>query len=353
MFHLQRVEKEENMKKLEVMSVAWAVLFGLSFCVHAQVIPGAEGSPFGSYLNDQTPLISKVSQTPEAPAAKQDVTVSAEIANDPQKTDDVTEKAFLFYSTDKGKTWLKVDMVQDAGNEALWSGKIPGQAAGATVMYYVQGVDTSGNLASELPKNTASWPPDPAKKSSPTFANPGSDEDDADAAVSPDIDILNIAVGYDDQSVYVKLGIQGKVTQGTESPVYIQGYASGILNPDKGEDILQAGMALLYAPLGEKLFGPTFGIKGSEFIINAAAVESKQVPQETDSGEASFVDGSTLYMRVKKSFLGDNPSGAVKILSLTAAITCTDLSSITSCLVPGDASKYVYAYFRDHSYTVK
>lgn len=267
------------MKKIFVLFFLLCLLCSLSDCKGKRgsssstetetgsivVIPGSEGSPFGNYLNNQTPLITEVSHSPETPGPMQDVTVTAEISNDPQKTDDITEKAMLFYSIDTGQTWLKLSMSQDASSKALWTGKIPGQASGTSVTYYVQGMDSAGNIATELPMNAKPWLPDPANN----------------------------------------------------------------------------------------IFPPSVGINGPEWVINATTVETNQAPSEADTGEGSFVDGKTLFYKVKRSFISENPTGTIKVLGMTTAITCTDLKLINTCLVPGDASKYIYAYFRSHSYTVK
>lgn len=343
--------------------LVFSVLLALSAKTgYAQIpaLPGAEGSPFGSYLNMETPIMHKVSNAPEAPAANEEVTVTIEVANDPQKTDDVTEEANLFYSTDDGKAWAKVEMEQDENNERIFKGKIPGQAAGTNVTYYIQAKDSAGNVATEMPGKNSVWPP--SKDAPILLANIGPDEDDNDAAVEPDLDLTGIAVGYDDSFIYGVVKVQGTVQGGTQSPPYIMAYLLATVNPDKGEDILKSGTAFGYIPLAPAIGASIAGWQGNESMIDATIADTKQVLPESQTGEATLTDGGNLYFKYKKSVLGSNPGGVLKFLAVTAAATCTDLisslssgntSGLTSCLLPKDASKYLYAYFRNHTYAVK
>jgi hypothetical protein len=66
------------------------------------------------------------------------------IAND---TESGIEKVILSYSTDDGVTWNTMDMLE--GEPQNYTGEIPGQPAGTTVLYKVEALDNAGNKAVE------------------------------------------------------------------------------------------------------------------------------------------------------------------------------------------------------------
>lgn len=220
----------------KVISHFFLVLFlvHVSFPCYAQppALPGSEGSPFGSYLNFETPLIEKVSHFPLFPKPGEEVTFQVEVYNDPQKTDDVTEKVYLHYSDDEGKTWETFKMDQDKKNERLWTAKVTFFRS-KEIIYYVSAMDTSGNVASELP----------LVEENPVFAEV-KDEDDSDAQVEPDLDIVSASVSYDRERMYLKLKVQGEVEDGTVSPPYIHNYTAIF-----GDDLPASGWTMLFAPL--------------------------------------------------------------------------------------------------------
>jgi len=151
-----------------ILVIGIVLALSLGGVVSAQevpMLPGAGGSAFGSYLNDQPPVIGEVVGVPATPKAGERVSVTAIVANDMERTDDTTEKVSLYYSTDGGKSWTEVKLEQGEEDETKWSGDIPGQSAGTKVVYYISALDTAGNLATEMPGMNMVWPRTPASPS--------------------------------------------------------------------------------------------------------------------------------------------------------------------------------------------
>ena len=92
--------------------------------------PGASNEPCGA-----APVISGVSQSPTAPTAAENVTITATI------TDDGTiNSTALWYST--GGSYTETPMTAQGGN--IFSAAIPAQADGTEVSYYIVAADDEG-----------------------------------------------------------------------------------------------------------------------------------------------------------------------------------------------------------------
>ncbi len=73
-----------------------------------------------------------------------EVTPVTAVAND---TESGMEKVTLAYSTDDGATWATMELVE--GTSQTYTGEIPGQAVGTTVLYKIVAQDNAGNQAIE------------------------------------------------------------------------------------------------------------------------------------------------------------------------------------------------------------
>lgn len=346
-----------------VFCLGFLVLF-LSGALYAQNIsiptnmPGLQGGCAGTLLNlDPPPFIYDVKIAPEAPKAGEEVTVSAAIANDKEKTDSETQSAWLHFSADGGKTVTNVDMEKtenkDAKGHEIWSAKIPGQDAGKNVLYYVSAQDDISNYSSETfgPSTDGTLPPDKEKGKGPLFAAPVPDEECKDAEAA--LDIKGVAVGYDDKVLYGAITMREKVDKGTMSPTKINALIIGFLNPDKGEDITK-GAALIWAPLAKDAGGAAYGIASDCFAIDARIQQTKQPVPDSESGAQCVADGNTLYFKINRALFGSNPSGIIRYVALAGQINTIDISALTSSPpVPQDATSHVYNYLRTHSYKVQ
>lgn len=387
-------------------------LLQIHFPCYAQppALPGSEGSPFGSYLNMETPLIGKVSHSPEVPKPGEEVTFQAEVYNDPKKTDDVTETVYLHYSMDEGKTWDSFKMDQDGKNEKLWITKLMFKEE-KQIIYYISAKDSAENVASELPM----------VEGNTVFAEV-KDENDSDSQVEPDLDIVSAGVSYDSDRLYLRIKVQGEVRDGTVSPPYMHNYTAIF-----GEDLPASGWTMLFAPLLKEsargilpclddatLFSPT-EVKENKKVsykkqkkklkiklvtpFSRKKIQTSIGKRETIAivggvvlgftlfiywlGEAMegmlegffqmfigwaldcnrkvrlanithSVEKDTLHISFLKNVVGEREN--LKFIILSSATTCSYFSSkledLFSCILPKDASKYLNLYFRSHKVAV-
>lgn len=341
---------KRSMMVIAIINIA--ILSGLQ-TASAQ-LPGIEGAAFANFLYDQTPKIYSIntSQTPTG------ISVSAKVANDLEKTDDMTEAVWVLYSTNEGKKWERANLTPDAKDDTLWRGEIPVNTPGAKVIYYLQAVDSAGNKTSEMPGMNTVWPPNEVDNLFPVLCDAGTDRDDDVKQVIDDLDILQLAAGYDDKYIYGKLTVQGKIDGGKLTPsVQVNAYLVGCFNIDKGEDILKA-TGLVNIPLASQFPKDTldgFGITKMPAMIDARAVQTKKAIPEEEGGAEAEVVGNSMYFRFLRSVLGENKSGQLKFLSITGHSTTTDISQLMSGtgLVPGDASTYLYVYLRNNTFEVR
>ncbi|MBT9175444.1 MAG: hypothetical protein DDT22_01122 [candidate division WS2 bacterium] len=320
----------------------------------------------GVYGSDQImemdpPLIGKVTISPKEPKANEDVQVVAEIANDVARSDAETTEAYLLYSTDDGKTWTEVEMEQDGAQN--WKGAIPAQPAGTKVMFYVRGIDDTGNMATEMPGINTVWPP--TKDAKPLLCEPFSDPDTETKFLPDDMDITDLSIGYDDKSIYGALKVQGKISKGTMSPTWMQVYAIPIINPDKGEDLdklMDAGVILVRSELIVGAFGGLIGLTKPDFVIDKRIVgpdmKSPGKPvDDKESGLSVVIEEGVLYFKVNRNFsaLKDNKSGRLKMVALSGAATATDMSAFAGGggIGGGNITRFLNVYLRSNSYTVK
>lgn len=99
---------------------------------------GTPGQENITVIANAGPTASSVAHSPVIPAAGAAVTVSA-VLSDP----DNVAAAQLFYRVNS-TAWANVPMNTAGGR---WSGTVPGQAAGATVQFYIRATDGAGAVA--------------------------------------------------------------------------------------------------------------------------------------------------------------------------------------------------------------
>ena len=310
-----------------------------------------EEDAFGGIMHTSIPLISDVTYAPTAPKAGEPVTVSCKVKMSEEEEETTVKTVQAGYSTD-GTTWNAVELKPE-GAEGTYSGEIPGQSAGANVTFYIRAVDTTRNVATEMPYKT-SWP---ATKQN---LIPGAvDIDNSEDIVPNDLDYLETYYGYDDQNMYIGFKVQGNVTGGTMDPPYIQIYGAKFTNPDvdQGEGLM-VGKLVIYVPLGKELFDKfkeELDKVGFQFPENKMGmIDIQKIMSNPAEGYLKTaapegkVDDGFFVGRFKKSALGDNPSGCVRGLYLTAAN-----ASLESFMpIPLNATPYTMLCFTNHSYQV-
>lgn len=310
---------------------------------------GEAEDAFAPMLTTSVPMIAEVSFTPAAPAAGDPVRVKCRIEmSDKEDEETVVEKVQIAYTVDGGAP-AYVDMVE--GPAGQFTGEIPGRKAGEAVKFGVRAVDTAGNVAMELP-NAPAWPGDLA-----TMIPGAADMDNNIKIVRDDLDFLETYFGADDEWVYVGFKVQGNVNGGTMDPPYIQVYGAKFTNPDtdQGEGLM-VGKLAIYVPLGDELyakFKEELDKVGFKFPASRMGlIDIKKMMANPKEGYVenatpeSQVDGGVFIGRIKKVSLGDNPSGYVRCIFLTAANASLD----SFMPIPINATPYTQIYFRAHEY---
>ncbi len=290
------------------------------------------------------PELHSVKIEPEEPTANDEVTVTAEIYNDFDKTDLETIEAYVVYSADGGKTWNEEEM--DQKDDKTWVGKIPPQESGKEIMYYFKAKDSAGNVYLELPCKVSGWPIEKDKELSCMFDSALDDEpyDDDPKKVPDDLDLLGAKIGYDDEYIYINPILQAEASGGTTNPTNIHVYISLIVQSVSGNvmDLAKESYVAIYAPLAE--------VGNFEPCMTTYAKGTKAVT-DTDSIECK-IENKQLYFRLKRKF-GDKKIG--NSYKLVGGATGAALSLTMG---PTSGTYYDYTHFTlinevSRSYKVK
>lgn len=258
------------------------------------------------------PWVYEVKLDPPVPAAGQDITVTAQIYNDSSITRDKTIAATLMYSIDDGDNWEMLDMDEVVANNT-WSAVIPAQDEGVEVLYGFRAEDTSSNIYTETPCLVTAWPP---VNDSCMFeiAVDEAPVDDESSLIPDSFDIQGFKAGVDDDNLFVEISLDGTVSEGTISPIFVHLYGFGVANPDKGDpsDIISQGFLGVYAPSADAFtYLPCMTVfeKGDEAVFSNTYIKCA-------------TDGkSRLWFKVNNKQIGNTPSGYLKMMAADGAIT--------------------------------
>jgi len=224
------------------------VLFALLFTapLFAQ-IPGLDLSEdVKSYISEALPpYLGTVKISPEAPAADEEVTVTASVA--PIKIFDEVDpmdvgEVLLYYTIDGGANWEEVSMDQDGEK---YTGTIPGQPSGTTVSFYVKAYSDVGTMNLSISNRQIELKVGQSQaievvpaaggavSGDDPFANLqliASDEDDDDSQAPPPADIRELRIGRDDENMYIRLKYDDKIDGGKLTPLLGRIYLGFIIN---------------------------------------------------------------------------------------------------------------------------
>lgn len=285
-----------------------------------------------------TPIIRKVTMSPEEPGENEPVTVTATVVVPPEMIGGETDSVSIYYSVDWGENWEKIDMEQDGDDDRIWTGEIPGQPSGSEIIWGLQASNYFDETTIEAvcTLEDGVYPEDYDEMSEacvddknpelchasspigcmfPMSVNP---EDfnqykDENSDIPDDLNIRTARVGFDDETLYLDMMVEGNVTPGQLSPTDIHIYVAGWLNPDLAgseqgfEAILKQGAAMLYAPLN-----PTD--KCAIYHLKAGAL--LEIDKESGSCEAF---ANHLILSIDRKIFEPNPSKSLEFafLSLT------------------------------------
>jgi hypothetical protein len=244
-----------------------------------------------------------------------------------------------------------------AGFGGNYSASIPGLPSGSKVDFIIRAEDSNGNVASQALPNGKN------------LVQSRADIDDPAPAVPDGLDLLGISAGYDRKFVYVRTSLQGKITGGTLDPLFIQVYAVKFTNPDRDPKEGQfTGKAVLNAPLilssprtledGDNYWVKLFGSPGKVLQIKKTGTvfvdirEALAQNPKLASPEVEFdsqINGNILTTKVSRTAFGSNPSGCLRIISLTF------INQSTGTIFPliKNSTNFLILYTSSQSYTVK
>jgi hypothetical protein len=171
------------------------------------------------------------------------------------------------------------------------------------------------------------------------------DPEDTQEEVPPDIDILELGFGYDEDYLYGKIKVKGEILRGTQEPLRAYGYGVAIINPSQisSENIIST-TAFLYAPVASIMGLPPYGFYYFSELQKGPVKEA-----ETEIIRDRKKEPDILYFRIKRKVLGELKDNYLKLAGITLAITNIQNPSPSIW----DATNCLNLYLQSHEYEVK
>lgn len=303
-------------------------------------VPHGSDSPHAPFIFYVTPRIEHV-EYPKQARRGQPVNVKAKVYHPPDKTDFgqvVKVEARYVKGTRRGLVTLQATK----GNH--YEGMLPASDEAGPLLFWLEAYDNVGNRTVELPATVTSFPP----RGSELFlaimdkkAPPG--------WVPEEIDLRELWVGFDAEHLYAKVVVQGEVQSARKDPLMIYAYAVPLLNLDEeGQLGLLAARLMLYAPRLRGLNIPPEGLFNIKMLLGGLDINNITAdPVEVHRDKRG--EANTLYFRVRKDLLGDNPCKCLQLGSVTIGATLSPEFSVA----PWDASHYLLVYERTHRVEIR
>lgn len=327
-----------------------------------------EEDAFGNIMHTSYLKIKDVKFDAPAANAPAKVEASLEIVGAEDEEEPVTVKKGVLNFIVNGdlKSKKSVDMTCTG---TTCTGEIPGQASGAKVTFAVSVADNFGNTTTEAFNVTSKDDPDGA------MIDGTPDIDNSADIVPDDMDILGTSAAFDNERVYVSYKLQGKLSGGTIEPPYIHFYGIKFTNPDiEQSEGLMVGKLWINLPLAkdkevQAKFMPLL-MQAKEYTDK---IPKEEIQKVMDTGmlvldigklmSGNIMDGllfaaqpdgkvigDNLFIgSIKRAALGDNPSGFLRVIVLSAANASLD----SFMPIPLNCSHYQQIVFKNHDFTVK
>lgn len=360
--------KKLNLRHYLMIAIMFAFGAAMSFgsVAIAQDADAEEEDAFGNIMHTSYIKIKSVDFAAPAANAPCKVSVATEIIGGEDEDEMPTVKSgkITYITGSDLKSKISVDLACAAG---VCTGEIPGVAAGTKVTFAVSLVDSNGNTTTE------SLPINASDDVAPGLMNGVADMDNTEDIVPADMDLINLGAAYDKDRIYVSYSVQGKVSGGTIDPAYIQLYGIKVSNPDiEQNEGLMVGKLWVNLPLAkdkavQDKFMPLL-LQQKEAVDKIGKDEIQKVMdtgmlvldigkllggniQEgllfTAKPEGAVINDNTFVGSIARASLGDNPSGFVRIITLTAANASLD----SFMPIPLNCSHYLQLVFNNHEYT--
>ncbi|MFA6449343.1 MAG: hypothetical protein WCX65_07750 [bacterium] len=315
-----------------------------------------EEDAFGNIMKTTFTTINSVDFT--APAANAPCNVSANITfTDEDGESSITSVKLIYYLN--GNLSAEHAVAMSTSNGWIYTGQIPGQTAGTTVDFIIRTEDSNGNVTSN------------AVSSATNLIQAIPDIDNSPDIVENNADLLGFSANYDSQYLYVSYNVQGTIVGGTTDPPYLMLYGIKITNPDQaqGEGLmvgdLWINMPLAMDPVAQDQFVPLFfgqasgeGVEQNRAYFEQTGMMALNIQRlmggNFTEGFISVAEpegtsvGGTFTGKIKLAAFGDNPSGYLRIIVLTAA----NLSLDSFMPIPLNCSHFLTIYRSSYGYTV-
>ncbi len=240
------------MKKSTFYLCLTAILLNITTIMLAVEPPGIfdqDNPAFGTCNNDVPPEILEVKIEPPQPKSKEKIKIISKPWVDPFKSEAEIIKTSIFYSIDGMKTWEETASAQEG---EYWIAEIGPFSPGLEVNFRVVAIDSEDNMAVEIPPTVTSFPPEDN-----TLFSAVIDGNDVPTYFPNNVDILDVALGFDDKLVYMKMTLEAKVspTSGKLPNLYAAGFRYPDLrkNPITWNHELTDSRIMAYIPFISKI----------------------------------------------------------------------------------------------------
>lgn len=256
--------------------------------------------------------------------------------------------AQLIFRVDGGE---ETSVEMEPGQDDDWVARIPPQPTGAHVEYYLRATNEYGNVTSGAFLSDGD---------SIHYAI-GMMDSDEQGIVDQDLNITSFTVGYNKQTVFIKLDVKGNISAGTLEPRAVNLYLIKISSPDVDvESELLSGGLLVIVPLAEK--APVFGFEDYPEEYNDALNTGVFFVDVEKLLEGSLVDGTILEAQpgidyedgcltghLQSDVLDPVEPGYLRFMAITARNDTREYFMP----VPDDMSSYFTLHMKTYEYTVQ
>ncbi|HOO57466.1 MAG TPA: hypothetical protein PLN69_11625 [bacterium] len=275
-------------------------------------------------VENEPPLVKHVDLMPVSPGPDDDIRVAVKVENNPLFTRSRPLIVQLHYSIDGGRNWTVIEMDDLRDDMTMWEGVIPALGEAGEIDYFFTSEDDSGNLLIEVPALEMEW------GSADGMAMTGylEDEDDDFRMVKDDLDILQARVGYDGESLYFGMKVQGRISSGTVTPFEISIYSVGIYYPDEINDgSFRSDLVLEHSQHAQFVMFPVVGLLDVE----------RKLSEVLAADARYYTDDDWLYLRFNTKVLDNKDFDYLRIIMGTA--TAVDYTPLVA--KPIDTTSFI------------
>jgi hypothetical protein len=243
---------------------------------------------------------------------------------------------------------------------------IPGFPEGTQITFVISATNAFGHMTTELFRADT-----PQNLHNALIAMPH--KDDFGEFHPDDLDVLHSVAAFDDGRLYMGYSVQGAISPGSDAPPSMNMYGIAFRTIDDENELTMfnafSGIFWIYFPgmtEGESQGLNLINTDGwqeeaikeidnfrrtGHIVVDMDKIMQKQVQQSvlTHADErVEMCDGGTFIGSVSRAMLGPEIGNPVRISIMTASNDSKELFTP----IPYDSPTYMYAYLRNHKYSV-